>query len=252
MSGLRIVLADPPGAVDCRDLFLPGWEGLAADAMLRREVALDGRRVPLGDVATASGTANGTAVLEGAWRQASWVGAGLAAGTVVVTDGVGAWAGAGMSGGVLVIRGDAADHLGAGLPGRKRGMTGGEIVVHGSVGEGAGRAMRRGLVAVGGNAGRGAGYSILAGTIVCLGAVGADAGLLNKRGTIVAAGTIGVPPTYQYASTFRPAFLAVILRRLRHLRGLAITDDQASGAWHRWSGDLAELGKGEILTREPT
>jgi formylmethanofuran dehydrogenase subunit C len=153
---------------------------------------------------------------------------------------------------VLVVRGDAMDHLGAALPGRKRGMTGGEIVVLGRVGDGAGRAMRRGVVAIAGDAGRGMGYSMLAGTGVALGAVGPDSGILNKRGSIIALGDIAIAPSYVLACTYQPAFLPVILRRLRREYGLAVTDEQMKGPWHRWSGDFAELGRGEILTREMT
>ena len=250
MSGLRLTLTAPPGRIDCRDLFRPGWESLDASAMLRREVLLAGRRVPLGDLAKATGTPDARATLEGDWHQADWLAANLAGGTVDVAGNAGGHAGVGLAGGALVIRGHAGDGVAGAFPGRKRGMTGGEVIVHGNVGEGAGRAMRRGLLAVGGNVGRAAGYSMLAGTIACFGAVGADAGLLNKRGSIVAAGSIAVPPVYRYACTFRPAFVAVLLRRLSDLYGFRVTTGQLEGAWRRWSGDFAELGKGEILAWE--
>lgn len=252
MSGLRLALRADGVSFDCRGLFLPGWEVLDGDAMLRREVVMGDQRVALGDLATATGSPKGEAVLEGDWSRAGWLGAGLAGGTVEVGGNVGPHAGAAMSGGALVVRGSADAGVAGAFPGRKRGMTGGEVIVHGSVGDGAGRAMRRGLLAVGGSAGRAAGYSMLAGTIVCLGAVGADAGLLNKRGSIVAAGSIAIPPVYRHACTFRPAFVAVLLRRLRDRYGFRVSAGLLGGAWHRWSGDFAELGKGEILAWEPT
>lgn len=232
-------------------MLAPGWETLDALGLSRREVVLDGRSVALGEIATVTGSAEGRVVLEGDWSQAAWVGAGLAAGTVEVRGSVGHGAGTGQAGGVLVVHGDAGDGVAGGMPGRKRGMTGGEVIVHGNVGNGAGRAMRRGLLVVGGSTGRGTGYSMIAGTIVCLGALGADTGLLNGRGSIVAAGPVALPPTYRLACTFRPAFLAVILRRLRGRHGLAVTDAQVAGAWHRWSGDFADTARGEILAWEP-
>ena len=250
MSGLRLTIKDDHPGFDSRELFLPGWELLDGGALLRREVVMDNRRVPLGDLATASGSPGGEAILEGNWSRAEWLGAGLAAGTVEVRGNVGGQAGAGMAGGRLVVHGDAEYGIAGAFPGQKRGMTGGEVIVHGNVGDGAGRAMRRGLLAVGGNVGRAAGYSMLAGTIVCFGAVGADAGLLNKRGSIVAAGSIAIPPVYRYACSFRPAFVSVVLRRLRDLHGFRVTASQLDGAWRRWSGDFAELGKGEILAWE--
>lgn len=250
MSGLRLQLGTAADRLDCRELFAPGWESLDAAAMLRREVVVQGRRMALGEVARASGTPDGTAVLEGEWQAADWLGASMAAGTVEVVGSTGIQAGAGMSGGTLVIRGDAGDGVAGAFPGRKRGVTGGEVIVHGNVDGGAGRAMRRGLLVVGGSAGRAAGYSMLAGTIVCLGAMGTDAGLLNKRGSLVVAGRVAIPPVYRQACAFRPAYLAVILKRLRARHGLAIPDELVGGTWQRWSGDFAELGRGEILAWE--
>jgi len=250
MSGLRVVLDPAPGRMDCRDLFMPGWEALDAGAMCRREVTVDGRRVALGDVATVSGAPGGRALLDGNWERADWVGAGLAAGTVEVLGSVGHGAATGQAGGLLIVRGNAGDGVAGAAPGRKRGMTGGEVVVHGNVGAGAGRAMRRGLLAVGGSAGRGTAYSMLAGTLVCLGALGPDAGILNARGSIVAAGPVVVPPVYRLACTFQPTFLAALLRRLAGRHGLGVAAALA-GRWQRWSGDLGDLGRGEILVLEP-
>jgi hypothetical protein len=126
-------------------------------------------------------------------------------------------------------------------------MTGGEIIVRGSAGPEAGASMRRGLVAVAGDVGEGAGRATLAGTVVVLGRVGPNPGQWSKRGSIVALGGVTPPVTYRYACTYRPEYLALLLKHLAERRGLPITAAQRTGLYRRYSGDLAELGAGEIL-----
>ncbi len=128
-------------------------------------------------------------------------------------------------------------------------MSGGEILVHGDAGAYAGEALRRGLIAVGGDAGAGAGLRMLAGTIVSLGTLGEHAGAAMRRGTIVAMRPPRLLPTFALACVLHPAFLGLVLRRLREL-GLAVGDDQLAGRYARWSGDALELRRGEILILE--
>ncbi len=82
---------------------------------------------------------------------------------------------------------------------------------------------------------------------MAFGALGAAAGLWSKRGTIVALGDVAIPPTYRYACTYQPTHLRVVLTRLRTVYGLPVDERHLSGHYRRYSGDLAELGKGEIL-----
>ncbi|HKU60832.1 MAG TPA: hypothetical protein VJQ44_06410, partial [Gemmatimonadales bacterium] len=133
----------------------------------------------------------------------------------------------------------------------KRGMTGGEIVVRGSAGPGAGSGLRRGLIAVEGDAAEAAGRAMLAGSIVVFGAVGAEPGLWSKRGSVVALGKVTPPATYRYACTYRPSYLPVTLRYLKRRYGCPVIPDHLSGLYRRYSGDLAELGAGEILEWTP-
>jgi formylmethanofuran dehydrogenase subunit C len=175
------------------------------------------------------------------------VGAGMRGGELTVDGGVGAYAGCELSGGVLRIGGDAGPRLGAAYPGARAGMTGGEIVVSGNAGEEAGAGMRRGLVAVGGRAGDGAGLRMLAGTVVALDGFGTDMGQGNRRGTLVSGAAVEPNPLrYAFAVRYRPPALRLQLRRLRAL-GLDVGDALIAGPWARWSGDMTELGRGEIL-----
>ena len=83
--------------------------------------------------------------------------------------------------------------------------------------------------------------------VLIVGAAGPEAGLWSKRGSIVALGRISIPATYRYACTYQPAYLRLVLTRLRTLYGLPIKPRHLSAFFRRYSGDLADLGRGEIL-----
>jgi formylmethanofuran dehydrogenase subunit C len=107
--------------------------------------------------------------------------------------------------------------------------------------------MRRGLVVIGRTAGTLTGRGMIAGTIIVLGGAGADSGLWSKRGSVVVLGQITPPETYAYACTYQPVHLRLMFTRLTARYGLPIQRKHLTGLYHRYSGDLAELGKGEIL-----
>ena len=56
-----------------------------------------------------------------------------------------------------------------------------------------------------------------------------------------------VPATYRYACTYQPVHLRLMLSRLKTRYGLPVEGRHLTGFYRRYSGDLAELGKGEIL-----
>lgn len=240
-------------------------------AMSEREIAhlpaWQGRRMlRLGDVFDVHGGREARVEVQGMLARADGIGAGMSGGEMVVVGHGGRRLGAGMRGGMVVVDGDAGDDLGAAmqggtvrvsgdagdrvggaLPGASRGMTGGEIVVRGSVGAEAGARVRRGLVVVAGRAGERAADGMIAGTLIVLGAVGAGAAIGMKRGTLVAMGEVAVPLTYRHACTYRPPFLALVLTYVDRRFGLALGAERVHGSYRRWSGDHAELGRGEIL-----
>jgi formylmethanofuran dehydrogenase subunit C len=174
------------------------------------------------------------------------LGAGMRGGEIVVEGDAGDWAGAEMQGGRIVVHGNAGHLLGAAYRGSRQGMQGGEIVVHGEAGAEVGNAMRRGLIAVGGNTGDFTGVNLLAGTIVVLGEMGWRAGAGMQRGTLVSMRPARILPTFYFDCVYRPAFLRLYLLRLRAL-GLPIADKHFDGPYRRWSGDMVESGRGEIL-----
>jgi formylmethanofuran dehydrogenase subunit C len=178
------------------------------------------------------------------------LGAEMRGGEVVVRGSAGDWAGAEMRGGRLVVEGHAGHLLGAGYRGSPKGMRGGTILVRGNAGNEVGCVMRRGLVVVGGDVGDFAGVMALAGTIFVFGKLGIRAGAGMKRGTIVTyqrgEEAPALLPTFRYDCAYRPAWIAVYLRELR-AQGFGPPDAMSGGCYRRYSGDLTELGKGEIL-----
>ncbi len=255
------------GAVDAAELAPEGWGELSGPEIGRRSVRVSGHGdVPVGDLfdikgersvrvrfvgdltgveGLGSGFDAGELIVEGnAGRE---VGARMRGGRIEVRGNAGWGAGLEMSGGVLEIHGTAGPRAGGAPLGAKRGMSGGEIVIRGSVGPEAGASMRRGLVAVGGDAADGAGRAALAGTVVVFGRTAGAAGQWSKRGTILALGPVVPLATYRYACTYRPQYVRLLLKYLRDRHRLPVTPQQLSGFYRRYSGDLAELGAGEIL-----
>jgi formylmethanofuran dehydrogenase subunit C len=173
----------------------------------------------------------------------------MAAGALRISGNAGPFAGSAMRGGELVIAGDTGERLGGPLPGETLGMRGGMVWVRGNAGERAGDRLRRGTIIIEGETGPYAGSRMLAGTLIVRRRAGALPGYLMSRGTIVLlGGTERLPPSFLdcgayalVASRLMANFveplspkIAVLLRK--PLRRLA--------------GDMAALGRGEMLLAE--
>lgn len=175
----------------------------------------------------------------------SCVGRGMSAGTLTVTGDCGPFAGSAMSGGRLEIKGNAGDLLAAPLDGEMEGMTGGLLVVRGSAGERAGDRLRRGTMVIEGAAGDRPGSRMIAGTLIVLGDVGALPGYLMRRGTILLGSRATLAPTFVTCGQNGLGFTGLFARLLQP------TSEAASAAFarplERFAGDMAALGKGEIL-----
>jgi formylmethanofuran dehydrogenase subunit C len=233
---------------DFSETLAQAWTALTAKEMAERPVFLEREgRASLGDLFDVQGVPDGTIRLVGDLEEVDRLGAGLIEGKVMVEGNVGREAGLAQAGGTLDINGNAGPRVGAAPLGFKRGMTGGELIVRGDAAEEAGASMRRGLLVIGRKAGDRAGLGMIAGTLVVFGKAGPDAGLWSKRGSVVALGSIAPPPTYVYACTFQPLYLRQMLTRLRDRYGLPVQRRHLTGFYRRYSGDMAELGKGEIL-----
>ncbi|HYL20888.1 MAG TPA: formylmethanofuran dehydrogenase subunit C [Gemmatimonadales bacterium] len=223
------------------------FAGLGGKEIAELSVMHGGRAARLGDFFKVNGERSASVRLEGNLEKVEGIGAGMAGGDLVIEGSAGRDLGMAMAGGRIDVRGGAGDNAGGARPGAAKGMTGGEIIVRGTVGDGAGACMRRGLLVVMGDGGRGTGRGMIAGTVVLFGKTGPGAGRFLKRGSIVALGKIERPATFRYACTYRPPHVNLLLRYLRTHAGVPVTDRHTAGRYERYSGDLAELGKGEIL-----
>jgi len=249
-------------------------DGLTADrlaALSNHEIAAQpvfagSHQARLGDFFEVRGDRSDHVRIDGDLRLVHGLAAGMSSGELLVFGDVGHRLGAGMTGGWVDVRGDAGndvglamrggavrvtgnagDRVGAAAAGASKGMTGGEIVVNGSVGAGAAARVRRGLIVVVEDAGADAARAMIAGTLLVFGRTGANPGRGSKRGSIVALGGIDVPPTYQYACTFQPTYVRLLLTYVRRQYGLSVEDRALDGHYRRYCGDAGEAGKGEIL-----
>jgi formylmethanofuran dehydrogenase subunit C len=124
------------------------------------------------------------------------------------------------------------------------GQTGGVIVIAGRAGDRAGDRMRRGLIVVAGETGAHAGSRMTGGTLLA-GRFGAEPGTLMKRGTLIGALGGAPGPTFVDAGGYAGTFLTLFARHVA-----AMVPEAAGlvpGRAQRWRGDMATLGKGEIL-----
>ena len=224
------------------------------------------RKVSLGDLFTVDGERSDSIVIQGDLQHVKKIGQGMSRGRIAVRGDVGPhigaymrgglitvqgntgdWAGAHMKGGHIWIKGNAGHHVGAAYPGEKRGVNRGVIIVEGNTGRELGARARRVLIVVLGNVGDFAGANMIAGSIFVFGHLGNRAGAGNKRGSIVAFGeSAEILPTYRYECRLQPVFLRFYLKRLRHW-GVPLPMDMADGIFHRHTGDITTIGKGEIL-----
>jgi formylmethanofuran dehydrogenase subunit C len=207
--------------------------------------------------------------IEGACDRLDGVGAGMSGGEIAVTGDVGVqagrlmtggrliiggdvrhWAASGMKGGEIQIAGSAGDRLGGPLAGEVAGMRGGLVIVRGNAGARAGDRLRRGTILIEGNAGDYPASRMIAGTLIVRRKGGVLPGYLMKRGTIIVGeGCAALSPTFVDCGTH--ALLA-----MRLMAAFVKPHSQRTAALlqrplRRLAGDMAVLGKGELLTGNP-
>lgn len=228
-------------------------------------VMADGHMAELGDLFAVSGNAGGEIVIEGSHGRLDGVGAGLAVGTLLVEGSVGDRAAAGMKGGRLVIKGDAGHYLATSLKGgtvhvggsagnfvggvsagKRFGMVGGNVIVDGNLGSRAGDKMRRGLILARGTAGEAAGSRMIGGTIVAEQGFGAAAGQLMRRGSLIGPSIGHLLPTFADCGVHDLVILGIMARAYARELG-PLAPKALPTRVRRLMGDLATIGKGEIL-----
>jgi formylmethanofuran dehydrogenase subunit C len=173
-------------------------------------------------------------------------------GELVVEGDVGDWLGAEMTGGTIRIRGNAGHYVGAAYRGGQDGLNRGVILIEGNAGNMVGEYMRRGIIVVMGVAGDFAGCMMRGGTIIIFGNSGERPGGGMNRGTIILFQKPSLLPTFRYNCKVQPVFLRVLLRYLQELgtdqeQVAVLAEQYLEAGFLQYSGDISELGKGEIL-----
>jgi formylmethanofuran dehydrogenase subunit C len=266
---IRLTLrARPPCRLSLDGITPDRIAALAASELERLPLLQGNRRGVLADWfrVEVEGDAADRLVIAGGGDRLDDVGAGMAGGELAVEGDVGAGAGTAMTGGILriagsagygaatamrggelLIAGNAGDRLGGALPGEGSGMSEGIVVLAGSAGVGVGDRMRRGLIVVAGAVGPFCAARMLAGTIIVGGAIGEQPGVAMRRGSLVALGGTAQPaPGFADCGVTDLTILRLVGRLLAG-RGLTELADRI-GPLRRRVGDLAQGGKGEILT----
>ena len=269
MSGLRFELRDPPDMrLDLSPLVPDRLAGMDRAAIERIELGTSRMSRRVGDVFGVHTADCECIAIEGGSPRFDWVGAGMRSGELVldgeaglyagrqmaggrlrISGRVAGWAASGLRDGTLEIGGDAGPFLGGPLAGERAGMAGGTVLVRGSAAERAGDCLRRGLIVIEGRAGPHPGSRMLAGTLIICGTAGASPGYLMRRGTLVLGAAKALLPTFVPAGEAGGAFRRLLAGALTALSPRAAR--LVARAPDRFMGDMASLGKGEILLPAP-
>ncbi|MDQ0467102.1 formylmethanofuran dehydrogenase subunit C [Labrys wisconsinensis] len=264
MSALAFSLREaPPERLDLSPLTPGRLTGLTLPEIERLPVGTTRLGVRVGDVFTVTAGNAGDIRLLGGSARLDNVGRGLAAGRItvegdvgqrlgfamaggeiVVTGAAGPFAASGARGGTVRIGGDADERAGGAVHGAMAGLDGATLIIGGRAGPRLGDRMRRGLILVRGAAGDHAGARMIAGTILAP-AVGRHPGIGMRRGTILTSRHGGLLPTFVETGRHDLVFLRLLRRTLDALA--PDFADLVPATVRRFAGDLATLGKGEIL-----
>src|SRR5690606_22297000 len=120
------------------------------------------------------------------------------------------------------------------------------IVIDGHAGDRVGERMRRGTILVRGRCGGYAGSRMLGGTIWTEQGFGVDPGVLLRRGTLIGPSVERLLPTFTDAGKHDLVILRILSRYLAASLG-SFAPRPLGGSVRKFAGDLATIGKGEIL-----
>jgi formylmethanofuran dehydrogenase subunit C len=233
------------------------------------KVGMNRNALTLGDAFDISGSAGDTITFEGPidghGAGLDYVGAGLDGGTLRIIGNVGPYAGrkmtggrieirgnagnslaSGMTGGMIHVSGNAGDNLGGILSGDRFGMSGGTVVVEGNIGARAGDKMRRGTIIVRGKTAEGTGTRMMGGTIWAEGGFGPAPGLMMRRGTLIGSSVERLLPTFADCGRHDLVIVRVLNKHLKTTLG-DLAPKPMPLFVQRIAGDMATIGKGEIL-----
>ncbi len=224
------------------------------------------RKKRLSDLFSIEGNTPENIIVEGDLTHVKKIGYGMSRGSILIRGNAGKHTGALMSGGEIIIEGNVSDNCGAQMkggiirvsgnaghmlggayPGENQGMNRGMIIVDGDCGSDAGAYMRRGLIVVKGSTGDFTGVRMVAGTIMVFGRLGKRAGANMKRGSIIAFGeSEPLLPTFRFNCIYQPLYINLLINQLRK-KGVEMPAIRLNALFHRYSGDINTITKGEII-----
>lgn len=265
MSGLSLRLRAPLSErIDLTGIVPLAATTQDADAMRRIVVAKGARPMTVGDVFLVGGTPGERIEIEsntyvdgvGAGMNGGMmsvegdagedVARGMRKGRLEIRGKAGSHVASGMTGGLVIISGDAGDLLGAAHPGERFGMAGGTVVVGGDTGQRTGDRMRRGTIVIRGMAGPAAGSRMMGGTIWTERGFRAGPGPLLRRGTLIGPSVEHLLPTFADCGWHDMVVLRLLNRHMAETLG-DLAPRPLPLKVRRIAGDLATIGKGEIL-----
>jgi formylmethanofuran dehydrogenase subunit C len=179
----------------------------------------------------------------------AYCGMGLKSGLIKIFGNAGIYAGCEMKKGQLEIDGNVGDFLGGALPGNKMGMKGGLILVRGNAGDRVGDHLRRGTILVEGSVGDYCGSRMIAGTIAVMGNTGKFLGHSMRRGTLLLWNMPKLSASFNDCGSHTLAFLPMLFNSFKELNSPFASTENTFNRVQRFAGDMAEIGRGEILVR---
>ncbi len=265
-ASVRLTLKENPKLpLEAESISPDIFRGLSQEDIRNLPVSMGNRRYRLGDFFDVEGERGALLELQGDLAQVKWIGRGMSGGSIVIHGNAGMhlgsamkggtitvhgnagdWVGAEMTGGIIRIHGNAGGQVGAAYRGSLKGMRNGTILIDGTAGMEVGMRMRRGLICIRSKVGDFAGFQMIGGTIFLWGSAGLRTGAWMSRGTIVSLEPIRLLPTFQYACTYEPVFLRLLIKQLNDL-SVSLSENFLDGQVLRYTGDSSGLGKGEIL-----
>ncbi|MCH9765754.1 MAG: formylmethanofuran dehydrogenase subunit C [Alphaproteobacteria bacterium] len=268
MSTLTLTLrqgAQPVGRMSLAGVLPAKLAGLSEDEISKLPIRVGAGHFALGDFFSVKGTPGDTLVIAGGTHNLDEVGAGLSAGVIVVDGDIGGYGARRMSaghleikgctgpylasrlsGGLVTVSGSAGDNVGGIQAGEKFGMTGGVVVVEGDIGTRAGDRMRRGTIVARGKFGDHAGSRMMGGTLWSEAGFGKEPGPLLRRGTLIGPSVEKFLPTFVEGGSHDLVVLGLLSRHVQDALG-DLAPKALPRVVHKYSGDMATIGKGEIL-----
>ncbi len=269
MSGLvfklRALLTE---RIDLTDIVPNTLAGLSLHDVQRLSVGTGRSKADIGDLFFVSGSTDERLVIEGGSSAIDGIGSGLGAGTIIVegdagsltacgmrggrleiAGNTGSHLASGMRGGIVVVKGSAGGRVGAARAGERFGMAGGTVVIGGDAGDRAGDRMQRGTIVVRGRCGAATGSRMMGGTILAEGGFGDGPGPLLRRGTLIGPSVERLLSTFADCGHHDPVVLRLINRHLASILGDLgdLAPKPLPLEVRRFAGDLATIGKGELL-----